>query len=83
MYTISRPGYEGKVDDDEETIDEPVVHLHSEVFACFSKCVRWLEAQMDFDPVSAQLLHHLQQRVANKSATALKQQRIASFFVLT
>ena len=46
-------------DEDYDLVDEPVVPSHSEVFACFTKCIIWTEAQTDIDPVSVQLLRRL------------------------
>lgn len=51
-------------DDEEETIDElePDIPSHKEASMYFSKCIKWLEAQTDFDPESSQILHNLQEK---------------------
>ena len=67
-------------EDREETVDEPAVPTHREAFASFSTCIQWVEGQPDCDPVSILLLRRLQQKAANKRATALKQRSITSFF---
>ena len=54
----------------DDTTDKPIIPSHSEAFECFSKCILWLEAQPDSDPVSVQLLRHLQQNTVNKRETA-------------
>ena len=53
-------------DEVDNTRYEPVIPSHSEAFECFSKCILWLEAQPDSDPVSVRLLRRLQQNTANK-----------------
>ena len=79
MEVVSRPEHKDKEEDDEDIPDEPPVPLHSEAFACSSMYIWWLEAQMDCDPVSAQLFCQLQQKAVNNRAIALKQ-HITSFF---
>ena len=79
VETICGPEHKDE-DEDEEMADEPAVPSHSEAFTCFSKCVRWLEAQTDVDPASTKLLRRLQQKVANKHSASLQQLRINSFF---
>ena len=73
LYVVCNPVEEDN-DEVDNTTDEPVTSSHSEAFECFSKCILWLEAQPDSDPVSVQLLRRLQQNTANKRETALKQQ---------
>lgn len=67
-------------DEDYNLVDEPVVPSHSEVFACFTKCIIWTEAQTNIDPVSVQLLHRFQQKAANMRTTKLKQYELTKFF---
>ena len=59
--TVSRLEHE----DNEYITDEPAITAHSQAFARLSMSIQQVEAQMDCDPVSIQLLNRLQQNVAS------------------
>lgn len=52
---------------EEDTVDKSTIPSDGEAYTCFSKCIMWLEAQTEFDSVSVQLLHSLQERAALKT----------------
>ena len=61
MQVVSRPDEE---EDDELIAENPVVPSHSESYAFFSSCKRWMEAPADCSPASIQLLCQLYQNTA-------------------
>ena len=79
MNVVNKPIPKNE-DEDFHLVNEPVLQSHSEVFAGFTKCIIWTEAQTDIDPVSVQLLRRLQQKAANMRTTKLKQYELTKFF---
>ena len=53
VMAVSRLDEEDKVEDNKLIAGEPAVPSHSEVYACLSTCIWWLEAQTDSDLVAA------------------------------
>ena len=44
VEAVSRLEHKSDKEGEEDVTDEPAVPSHSEAFACFLKCVQWLEA---------------------------------------